>query len=101
MYETGCLGLVHWNDPEGGDGRLEGGSGWGIHVHPWLIHVNVWQKSPQYCKVISFLLNKQTKKEWCAWQVFLNCVQFIKKLIKYHLLSFKKENIQKFVGNFS
>ena len=23
---------------------LEGGSGWGTHVHPWLIHVNVWQK---------------------------------------------------------
>ena len=55
MYETGCLGL-HWNDPEGGDGRLEGGSGWEIHVHPWLIHVNVWQKSPQYCKVISLQL---------------------------------------------
>jgi len=23
--------------------RWEGGSGWGTHVHPWLIHVNVWQ----------------------------------------------------------
>ena len=22
-------------------GRWEGGSGWGIHVYPWLIHVNV------------------------------------------------------------
>ena len=22
-------------------GRWEGGSGWGIHVTPWLIHVNV------------------------------------------------------------
>ena len=22
-------------------GRCEGGSGWGIHVNPWLIHVNV------------------------------------------------------------
>ena len=26
------------------------------HVHPWLIHVNVWQKSPQYCKIISLQL---------------------------------------------
>ena len=26
------------------------------HVHPWLIHVNVWQKTPQYCKVISLQL---------------------------------------------
>ena len=29
------------------------GSEWGTHVHPWLIHVNVWQKPLQYCKVIS------------------------------------------------
>ena len=24
-------------------GRWEGGSGWGTHVHPCWIHVNVWQ----------------------------------------------------------
>ena len=24
-------------------GRWEGGSGLGTHVHPWRIHVNVWQ----------------------------------------------------------
>ena len=34
--------------------RWEGSSGWGTHVHPWLIHVNVWQKPPQYRKVIQF-----------------------------------------------
>ena len=28
------------------------------HVHPWLIHVNVWQNPLQYCKVISPQLNK-------------------------------------------
>ena len=38
--------------------RWEGGSGWGIHVNPWLIHVNVWQKPLQYCKVISLQLIK-------------------------------------------
>ena len=58
MHETGCSGLVHWDVPEGWDG--EGGDRgiWdgGIHVHPWLIHVNVWQKPPQYCKVISLQL---------------------------------------------
>ena len=37
----------------------EGGSGWGIHVNPWLIHVNVWQKPLQYCKVISLQLIKK------------------------------------------
>ena len=40
----------------GWGGRWEGGSGWEIHVHPWLIHVNVWQKPPQYCKVITLQL---------------------------------------------
>ena len=25
MHDTGCLGLVHWDDPEGGEGREEGG----------------------------------------------------------------------------
>ena len=36
MHETGCPGLVHWDDPEGWDGgvRWEGGSRWGTHVHP-------------------------------------------------------------------
>ena len=39
-------------------GRWEGGSGWGTHVNPWLIHVSVWQKPLQYCKVISLQLIK-------------------------------------------
>ena len=39
-------------------GRREGGSGWEIHVNPWLIHVNVGQKPLQYCKVISLQLIK-------------------------------------------
>ena len=43
-------------------GRREGGSGWGTHVNPWLIHVNVWQKPLQYCKVISLQLIKIKEK---------------------------------------
>ena len=43
-------------------GRQEGGSGWGTHVNPWLIHVNVWQKPLQYCKVISLQLIKTKEK---------------------------------------
>ena len=27
MHETGCLGLVHWNDPEGWDGEGGGREG--------------------------------------------------------------------------
>ena len=60
MHDTGCSGLVHWDDPERWyrEGGGKGGSGWGTHVHPWLIHINVWQKPLQYCKVISLQLNK-------------------------------------------
>ena len=45
MHDTGCLGLVHWDDPEGWYGEEEGrgDSGWGTRVHPWQIHVDVWQ----------------------------------------------------------
>ena len=51
MHGAGCSGLVHWDDPGemGWGDRWEGESGWGAHVHPWLIYVNVWQKPPQYC----------------------------------------------------
>ena len=49
--------------------RWEGGSGWGTHVTPWLIHVNLWQKPLQYCKVISLQLikingKKKKKNTW-------------------------------------
>ena len=54
MHDTGRSGLLHWDYPEGWNG--EGSSGWGTHVHPWLSHVNVWQKTPQYRKVISLQL---------------------------------------------
>ena len=27
MHETGCSGLVHWDDPEGWDGEAGGGGG--------------------------------------------------------------------------
>ena len=37
MQDTGCLGLVHWDDPERWYGK--GGSGLGTRVHPWQIHV--------------------------------------------------------------
>ena len=45
MQDIGCLGLEHWDDPEGwyGEGGRRGGSGWGTRVHSWQIHVDVWQ----------------------------------------------------------
>ena len=45
MHDTGSSGLVHWDDPEGWDGEGGGrwGLRWGTQVHPWKIHVDVWQ----------------------------------------------------------
>ena len=45
MQDTGCLGLVHWDDPERwyGEGGERRGSGLETHVHPWWIHADVWQ----------------------------------------------------------
>ena len=52
MHETGHSKLVHW---DGMRRDVEGGFRIGTHIHPWLTHVNVWQKS-QFCKVTSFQL---------------------------------------------
>ena len=45
MHDTGCLGLVHWDDPEGCMGREEGG-GFRMGntcVYLWQIHFDIWQ----------------------------------------------------------
>ena len=68
--QVGCMrhvlraGALGWPGGMGCGGRWEGGSGWETHINPWLIHVNVWQKPLQYCKVISLqLINENLKKE--------------------------------------
>ena len=53
-----CTGMTQRD----GMGR-DVGSGWGTHVHPWLIHVNVWQKPLQYCKVISLQFSSDEMDE--------------------------------------
>ena len=48
--QAGCMrqvlraGALGWPRGMGWGGRWEGDSGWGTHVNPWLIHVNIWQK---------------------------------------------------------
>ena len=64
MNEAGHPKPVLWDNPEGrggegGERRVQDG---GTHVYPWLIHVNVWQKLPQYCKVISLQLKLILRK---------------------------------------
>ena len=53
MHDTGCLGLVHWDDPRGmvWGGRCEEGSGWGTHVYLWRIHFNIWQNQYNIVKL--------------------------------------------------
>ena len=51
---------MHWEDPEGWDGEGGGrGDRDGEHMQ---IHVNVWQKPLQYCKVINLQLIKINEK---------------------------------------
>ena len=54
MHETGCSGLVHWDDPEGWDG--EGGGRMGNTCTPVVDSSQCMAKPIQYCKVISFQL---------------------------------------------
>ena len=49
---------------KGWGGRSEEASGWGTHVHSWLIHVNIWQKPPQYCKIIQFSSVQSLSRVW-------------------------------------
>ena len=51
MHETGCLGLVHWDDPEG---LMDREVGWGFRMgntcKPWQINVNVQQNQQNIVK---------------------------------------------------
>ena len=58
MHEAGHSKPVLWDNPEGWGEREGGFRMVGTHVQPWLIHVDVWQKPPQYCKVIILQSNK-------------------------------------------
>ena len=61
MLGAGALGRPRGM---GWGGRRDRGSGWGTHVNPWLMHVNVWPKPlVQYCKLISLQLIKINGKK--------------------------------------
>jgi len=64
MHETGCSGLVHWDDSEGWDGReVEGGLKMGNTCTPMADSCECMAKPLQYCKVISLQLKKK-KDSW-------------------------------------
>ena len=74
MRQVLRAGALGWPWGMGWEGRWEGGLGWGTHVHPWLIHLNVLQKPLQYFKVISLqlkLINLQKKFRISKTQMLL------------------------------
>ena len=80
MLRAGALGKPRGM---GWRGRREGRSGWGTHVNPWLIHVNVWQKPLHYCKVISLQLvkiNGKKLKKIKNYVILLNNIEKAEKL---------------------
>ena len=60
MHDTGCSGLVHWDDPEGWDGV---GSGRGVqdgeHMYTRGGFTSVYDKTNTSCIVISLQKNNK------------------------------------------
>ena len=60
IHDIGCLGLVHWDDPEGWYGEGEGGGfRTGNTLYLWRIHVDIWQNQYNIVK----LKNKIKRKK--------------------------------------
>ena len=51
MHDTGCLGLVHWDDPEGWYGEEGGGFRMGNTCMPVVDSFRFMAEPIQYCKV--------------------------------------------------
>ena len=72
MHDTGCLGLVHWDDPEGWDGE---GGGRGVRMGNTCTSMadscQCMAKPIQYCKVKKkkIELNNNNKK-LSRWSYF-------------------------------
>ena len=63
MHDTGCLWLVHWDDPEGwygeGGGTREEGLGCGTCAYLWWIHVDTWQNQYYIVKLKNTIKKKK------------------------------------------
>ena len=61
MHDTGCLGLVHWDDPEGWDGEGGGrGVQYGEHMYT---HGGFKSMYGKINKLINFKNKKKNKKK--------------------------------------
>ena len=62
MYETGCSGLVHWDDPEGSDGERGGRevqNGEHMYTHGWFL----WMYDKNHHNIVISLQLKLKKKK--------------------------------------
>ena len=65
MQDTGCLGLVHWDDSEGWYG--EGGGrrvqdGEHMYTYLWRIHFDIWQNQYNIVKFKNKIKNEENKQ---------------------------------------
>ena len=95
MHDTSARG---WCTGKTQRDRVErevgGGIGWGIHVKPRLIHVNVWQIPLQYCKVISLQLIKINVKIKNKKKIKVN-VFFIYRFLTLNITNIESINSDK------
>ena len=84
MQDTGCLGLVHWDDPERwyGEGGGRGVQDW-EHMYTRGGFMLMYGKTIQYCKV------KKKKKDKPLWKMQkAECIQYrIRQTWGYHWIS--------------
>ena len=88
MFNTGYrmlgAGAQGWSREMIWGGKWEGGTGLGTHVHPWLIHVNVWQnqcsivkQNKAQIKILKYKI-KLKKYNWFVYVdfMFYNFIEF-------------------------
>ena len=62
MHDIGCLGLVHWDDPEGWYGE-GGGFRLGTHVYLRWIHFDIWKNQYNIVKLKNKIKLKKLKRK--------------------------------------
>ena len=81
-------GNSNWCSVIDGVGGREA-KGRGTHVYLWLTHVDVWQKSMQYCKAIILQLKtNKLKKKHCILNIILH---YKEKALLRRMPGFKTE----------
>ena len=66
-YRKLGAGALEWPRGMLWGGRWEGGSGWGTCVHPWQMHVDVWQNQYNIVK----LKKKKTTIRWGLFSIIV------------------------------